>query len=137
MQVRDVMTMPAVTATDETSIGTALRLMRDEQITSLAVVDDCGTLVGVVGLADLLPDEARPDRVGDVRTPHAVTVRVDDDIATAIDRMQSTPATILPVVASGRVVGTISLHDILDVLADRSIHTELFAGSGCGTIHRV
>jgi CBS-domain-containing membrane protein len=58
MMIRDLMTVPAVTVTAETPIGTALRLLDDRKITAMPVVDESGVLVGIVSEADLVQDTA-------------------------------------------------------------------------------
>jgi hypothetical protein len=48
MLVRDVMTRTVVTLSPHATLKTAARLLTDHAITSLPVVDDAGSLVGVV-----------------------------------------------------------------------------------------
>ena len=145
MRVRDVMTTPATTVTEETSIGTASRLMGAEQLTSIVVVDDSRALVGTVELSDLLTHEAEQGadqgvapahRVGEVRVRRTACVRCDDEIAVPIDLIRSTTAALLPVVDKDRVVGTLSRDDLLDLLADRDVRAYLLAGSACGSAYR-
>jgi len=52
--VRDVMTREVVALTDEHSYGDALKLMVKHDYTYLPVVDDAGSLCGMVSLRDLL-----------------------------------------------------------------------------------
>jgi len=141
MRVRDVMTTPATTVTEETSIGTASRLMGAEQLTSIVVVDDSRALVGTVELSDLLTHEAEQGvapahRVGEVRVRRTACVRCDDEVAVPIDLIRSTTAALLPVVDKDRVVGTLSRDDLLDLLADRDVRADLLAGSACGSAYR-
>ena len=146
MLIRDVMTTPAVTVTAETPIGAALRLLDDEKITSMPVVDHRGVLVGIVSEADLVRDENQfddrvpvyvvrvsgatpPRRVGDVMTHLVVTVGSDDELDVAIDLMRSTIMKSLPVVDRGQVVGMVSRSDVIHLLAgrDRRIHNDVAA----------
>lgn len=145
MRVRDVMTTPATTVTAETSIGAASRLMCDEQLTSIVVVDDSRALVGTVELSDLRTheseqgadhDAAAAHRVGEVQVRRTACVRCDDEIAVPIDLIRSTTAALLPVVDNDRVVGTLSRDDLLDLLADREVRADLLAGSACGSAYR-
>ncbi|MET9315830.1 CBS domain-containing protein [Kribbella sp. NPDC003505] len=145
MRVRDVMTTPATTVTAETSIGAASRLMGDEQLTSIVVVDDSRALVGTVELSDLRTheteqgadrDAAPTHRVGEVQVRRTACVRCDDEIAVPIDLIRSTTAALLPVVDNDRVVGTLSRDDLLDLLADREVRADLLAGSACGSAYR-
>ena len=58
MLIREVMTTPAVTVTTQSSTGTALWLMQEEQITSIPVVDYRGALIGAVNETDVARDRA-------------------------------------------------------------------------------
>ncbi|MET3983016.1 CBS domain-containing protein [Streptomyces sp. PvR034] len=56
-----LMTVPAVTVTEETGIPGAARLMAHRHLKRLPVVDSDGRLVGVVSRGDLLKIYLRPD----------------------------------------------------------------------------
>jgi CBS domain-containing protein len=141
MLIRDVMTTPGVTVTDLTPINTALRLMDQEQVTSVPVLDHRGAaLVGIVSEADLAQHETvlgqvlasavrgssttLPRRVGEVVAQRVVAVGPDDEIEAAVDMMLSTKLQNLPVLDKARVVGTVSRSDLIDLLADSRIRAE-------------
>ena len=136
MLIRDLMTTPAVSVTAETPIGTALRLLDDQKITAMPVVDTNGVLTGIVSEADIVQDatllndrvpiaairtttETPPRRVADVMSHLVVTVDVDDELDVAIDLMWSTMVKSLPVLEHGRVAGMISRSDVVHLLAGR------------------
>jgi CBS domain-containing protein len=52
--IRDVMTSPVRTVSDETSVAEAATLMRNNHIRHLAIVDDSGNLLGMVAQRHLL-----------------------------------------------------------------------------------
>lgn len=54
MQVADVMTPNPVTVTPATAIQTAVQILADRRIGALPVVDDAGTLVGVLSEQELM-----------------------------------------------------------------------------------
>ena len=58
MQVRDMMSSPAITVGLETKIPEIARLMREHQISSLPVVDDAGKLHGLISELDLIERNA-------------------------------------------------------------------------------
>lgn len=58
MQVRDVMSSPAITVTPQTGIQEVARLMRENQISGVPVVDATGALVGIVTELDLIARNA-------------------------------------------------------------------------------
>lgn len=152
MWVRDAMTSPVVTVTEDMSVRAALKLLDRHRVTSLPVVDDVGRVVGVVSEADLVRDSVLrdqrkriipqdvedvppPRRVGDVMTAHPVTVTGSDDLADAVELLTSTTVKSLPVVEEGQVVGVLSRRDVVHLLAreDERIEAdveELFRAEG-------
>ena len=57
----DLMSVPAVTVLNGTSIGAAARRMDAEGVKRLPVIDELGRLVGIVTRGDLLKVHLRPD----------------------------------------------------------------------------
>lgn len=134
MFVRQVMTPDPVTVSAGTTVKTALRLLDENDISSMPVVDAAGRICGVVSEADLIRDLVGPDQrlheipvadpepqhgyVDEVMTAHAITVLPETDLATAVDLVTSIGIKCLPVVdAQGRVVGVVSRRDVVRVLA--------------------
>ncbi len=134
MWVKEAMTSPVVTVTEEVSVRAALKLLDRHAVTSLPVVDDVGRVVGIVSEADLvrdavlrdqrkrmIPQDVKdvppPRRVGDVMTAHPVTVTTTDDLADAVDLLTTTTVKSLPVLDGGRVVGMLSRRDVVRLLA--------------------
>jgi CBS domain-containing protein len=58
MQVRDIMSSPAITVTPETEIRAVARIMRESLISGVPVVDDEGLLLGVITELDLIARNA-------------------------------------------------------------------------------
>ncbi len=54
VRVRDIMSVPLVSVTLETSIGDAAKKMMDNQIKRLAVVGSDGTFLGLVTMTDIV-----------------------------------------------------------------------------------
>lgn len=134
MLVSEVMTSPAVTVQRETSLKRVAQLLDEHSVTALPVVEDDGTIVGVISEADVvleaLPHDPRahdnPQPVargpaftcaGDVMNFHPVTVGPRTDLAEATELMTSTSVKSLPVVDGGVVVGMVSRRDVIRVLA--------------------
>lgn len=135
--VSDVMTRKLVTASPETTFQEAVRLLEDNRISGLPVIDRNGKLVGIVSEADLLnkaekrdPDtyvlESRRHRldrsrasaldVASAMSREIVSVRPDSPIALAAREMHARGFKRLPVVdAEGRLVGIVSRGDVLKV----------------------
>ncbi len=135
MFVRQVMTPDPVTVRAGTTVKAALRLLDDNDISSMPVVDGRGHIQGVVSEADLIRDLVGPDQrlreipveappspehayVDEVMTAHAVTVRPDTDLADAVELVTSIGIKCLPVVDDDtRVIGVISRRDVVRMLA--------------------
>ena len=135
--VSDVMTRQLITASPETTFKEAVRLLEDNRISGLPVVDRGGKLVGIVSEADLLnkaekrePDayvlESRRHRLDRSRASaldvaaamsrDIFSVHPDSPIALAAREMHSRGFRRLPVVDSeGRLVGIVSRGDVLKV----------------------
>jgi CBS domain-containing protein len=71
-QIREAMTSPAITVAVDASLEECRRLMEENQIRRIPVVDKSGTIVGIVALADIVRhanEDAAAELVRDVSTP--------------------------------------------------------------------
>lgn len=135
MLVRELMTPDPVTVNPETHVKEALTRLARLGITSMPVVDDKRRLCGIVSEADLICDMVQrdpraqerpvtveplfaPSTVEDVYTRSPASVRVDDDVANAVETMVAISAKSLPVLdEKGRLVGVLSRSDVVQALA--------------------
>ena len=106
----------------------ALRKMRDHRVRSVLVMDD-DTLVGIVTQGDcaikvLLPGlDAKQTPVSRVMTPNPVTVKPADALEGCMAMMASRGFRHLPVVDAGKVVGVISIGDVVkDIIRDLELN---------------
>ena len=96
----------------------ALRQMRDNRVRAVLVIDD-GVLVGIVTLGDcaikvLLPGlDAKQTPVGQVMTGNPVTVKPDDPLEGCMAMMAERGYRHLPVLDAGKVVGVISMGELV------------------------
>jgi CBS domain-containing protein len=127
----DVMTMAPACCLTSDPIERAARLMRDNDVGSVPVVDDTSSkhLVGIVTdrdivikvLADGMANGMTIDRV---MTRDPVTCNPADDIQNAMDRMSQHRVRRIPVVdEQGRLQGIIAQADLL-TRVDRPQKTE-------------
>jgi len=150
MQVRDVMTPNVVSVRSDESIVNAARLMLQNRISGLPVVDANGALVGVVTEGDFLrrgelgTSRRRPKwleflvgpgrlaseyvhqsgrKVAEVMTPDPLTISEDDSLETVVKLMESRRIKRLPVVRGGRMVGIISRANLVHALASLARET--------------
>jgi CBS domain-containing protein len=144
MKVRDIMSPRVISVAPEAGILEAIRLMLQNHISGLPVIDRSGALVGVVTEGDFLrrgetgTERRRPRwleflvgpgrladeyvrsharTVKDVMTPEPVTVAEDDTLDAAVTLMESRRIKRLPVVRGGQVVGIVSRANLLHALA--------------------
>ena len=128
------MTSPAITLAPETHCKDAAALLVRHRISALPVVDAGGRLVGLVSEADLLPLETAPDprsqatplaartmplpqTVDEVMTPEVYTVDEDTDLGIVAQRMLEASVKRFPVLHGDRIVGVVSRHDLVRVIA--------------------
>jgi acetoin utilization protein AcuB len=123
MLVRDIMRSPAVTVSPDTTLQTAYRIMQDEGIRHLPVVEK-ETLVGVVTDRDLrlatssLAPAPLPagSCVSAVMSPAPQTADALDPVEDAARTMRERKIGCLPVLSDGRLIGIITGLDLLDAL---------------------
>jgi CBS domain-containing protein len=122
--VRHAMSSDLKTAKPDMSAADAAGLMRSYDTGVIPVVEDDGTLVGLVTDRDLvvrvIADREDPNdvRLRDIATKSVVTATPDMNISDARDMMAEHRVRRLPVVKDERIVGIISLGDV--ALADAS-----------------
>ncbi len=96
----------------------ALQLRRDNRVRAVLVVDD-GRLPGIVTQGDcaikvLLPGkDAKATPVGEVMTRGPMTVRPTDPLEACMGLMANRGFRHLPVLDDGRLVGVISIGDVV------------------------
>jgi CBS domain-containing protein len=113
------------TAEAHESVQTAANRMNDRNVGSLLVLGAKGQPVGIVTDRDLTVRvlakglDGIDTTVGEVMTPFPQTVYEDTPIEEALRIMRSGPYRRLPVVnPEGKLVGVLSIDDILDLLAE-------------------
>ncbi|HHW13253.1 MAG TPA: CBS domain-containing protein [Firmicutes bacterium] len=132
MYVRNRMTVNPITVTPDTTIATALEIMREKKINRIPVVKD-EKLVGIITerkLMEVSPSSATSlsifeinyllakTKVEQVMTKKVVTVSPDDLLEVAALKMRDNSVGGLPVVENGKVVGIITESNIFDAFIE-------------------
>jgi CBS domain-containing protein len=133
IKVRELMTRSPLTVRWDATIGAAWKLMKDQKIRHLPVLDEGGHLVGILTDRDLRQVIFEPSiqeqlgnlsraynilTVKEVMTWGVITVRPESDIRLAARLMHEQRIGALPVVKVGKVVGILTETDLLKAFAD-------------------
>ncbi|MGN6582332.1 MAG: CBS domain-containing protein [Rhizobiaceae bacterium] len=139
MLAKDIMTTQVVTATPDTSIRHAVEIMLERGVSGLPVVDDTGTLVGIITEGDLLERgelgatlylpssgelksadalarafiKGHSWKVGDVMARGVVSVGENTSLGRVAALMIEHHTKRVPFVRDGRLVGIVSRSDLL------------------------
>jgi CBS domain-containing protein len=117
--VRDIMTKDPESVTPQTGVRDVARLMKDENVGALPVVDDSRRLQGMVTDRDLVLRILAEDRQGmqvrveDIMSRDVEAVTEDEDVLEVLDVMGRKQVRRLPVVdEQDRLMGIVSISDI-------------------------
>ncbi len=141
MKVRDLMTGSVMTVRPEMSLKDAAAILAEHRIGGLPVVDDEGSVLGVVTDADIvLKEGAQPPprglrrllrlgstdtlstkvearTVGQAMSSPATVVEDWWSVASAAERMMEQGLNRLPVIKNGKLIGIITRHDLVRAFA--------------------
>jgi CBS domain-containing protein len=144
MQARDLMVSPVVTVQPSASVKEVAKLLLEQGISAVPVVDDQGKLVGVVSEGDLLhrseigserrrswwllglTDEetlaaeyvkAHARKVADVMTRKVITAAPDAPLHELAALMEANSIKRVPIIEDGRLVGIVSRANLVQAIA--------------------
>ncbi len=132
MLVRDVLrtkTTGVISIGSEAKVEDAVARLVQNNIGSLPIVDPQGRLIGVLSERDVLRglhqrgESFAKAAVGDVMTTNPVTCAPDDDVNDVMGQMSERHIAKVPVLNDGRLVGIISVGDVIKVQYE-SLHSE-------------
>lgn len=120
-QVKEVIEGRSVISTPpDAAVLDVVRTMTEKNIGAVPVIDNA-RLIGIFTERDLMTRvvsrELAPaeTKISDVMSRDVGSAGPDDVLADCIDKMQSSGYRHLPVVSDGKVIGVISLRDLLQV----------------------
>jgi CBS domain-containing protein len=143
MKIRDIMSTRVISIAPDASVLEAIRLMLQNHISGLPVIDSSGAVVGVITEGDFLrrgetgTERKRPRwlefllgpgrladeyvkthgrQVNDVMTREVVTIAEEAGLDEAVDIMERRRIKRLPVVRGGQVIGIVSRANLLHAL---------------------
>ena len=148
--VRDIMTNELITVTQDMDIAGAAKILLDNRINGVPVVDDSGQLVGILCQSDLITQQKKLPiptlftfldglirltsmkqlekqvgkiaalTVSEAMTPKPVTVKLDTTLETVAALMVDSNFHTLPVVEDSNLIGVIGKEDVLRTLLPTS-----------------
>jgi CBS domain-containing protein len=150
LKVKDIMTKNLITVTPDTEITYASKLLLERHVNGIPVVDESGTLVGILCQSDLIAQQKKipiPSvfsfmdglipltskkhfekeiqkiaaiTVAQAMTPNPVTVSPETTIEEAATLMVDKNFHTLPVMEKSRLVGIVGKEDVLKTLISDS-----------------
>lgn len=122
MTIADLISGPPLGCAPDTPIAEVAEMMMGETVGSLAVMDGL-RLLGIVTDRDVVGAVANGDitklTAGDIMTAEPDTIDVNTDVSDATDWLNATGYRHLPVTEEGRLVGIVSIKDLLWAVTGR------------------
>jgi CBS domain-containing protein len=124
MKVRDILAHKGrnvITIRPETSVATVVHRLALERIGALVVSDDGSRVLGIISERDIVRVLAERGaeilatslKVEDVMTRHVMTCAQEDSVKEIMGVMTQRRIRHLPVVESGRMIGIVSIGDVV------------------------
>lgn len=121
---RDIMKAPVITAKEDMLITDAMKLMARRGISGLPVVDDDGTLIGMITgrliMNDAVSGEAARTRVSEVMSRqleiYGLTYAPDTAVDELVNHFATSRINRVLIIEDGKVIGIISRIDIISEL---------------------
>ena len=107
------------TLSADATLEQAAKELSTRKVGALVVLDERGGLAGVLSERDIIREVAARgaaclgDRVNAAMTRDVITARMDETLDEGLERMTDRRIRHLPVVADGRLVGIVSIGDLV------------------------
>lgn len=123
MRILATKTGDVITVHPEQQIRDAVRLLAEHNIGALVVVDDAKKPVGIISERDIVRRAAAnegvlTERVRDIMTKRVIIGVPQDDLYSVINTMTEKRFRHLPIMDEGRLIGIISIGDIVKAQRD-------------------
>ena len=117
-ELKDIMTRNVVSIQKDIPVVDAIRLMSENNITGIPVVEEDKTLVGILSEQDVLRlfhtyEEEKDRTVNDFMTQPAIHFEEDESLLDVCYCLRDNAIRRVPVTSNGKVTGIISRSDIL------------------------
>ncbi len=119
MKASEIMNPNVISATLPSTRDKVLQLFKEYGISAVPVLKN-STLVGIVTRKDILR-KIEENQLALLMTPNPVTVDADADVKDVVKILTTTPFRRLPVMKDDRLVGIITIRDIIKKIAEMNI----------------
>ena len=148
MKIQDIMDKYPITVNEDTNVKAIAELLTKHRITSVPVVDEDFNLLGLVSEGDILYKKVRPNAphyvnllgasifygglseynadfkkllavsAKDLMTKNVIVCHADEDVEEVATVMLEQHLKVVPVTKDNKVVGVVSRHDIIALIAE-------------------
>lgn len=148
MKARDIMSTNVITIKKDTTVEEIAKVLTDNNISGVPVVDDDNRVIGMVTQKDLLYKEVEPrfppvvellggliflkgvkhyneelkklvgTKAEDIMTKNVITVNMDTEIERIAELMVENDINRIPVIDNKKLMGIVSRADIIKFIAD-------------------
>lgn len=104
---------------ESATLKEAADLLDSRKVGAMVILSEAGAVIGVISERDIVRNIARIGAaalkctVGEVMTRNVVTARAHETLEAAMDRMTDRRIRHLPVVEGGRLLGVVSIGDLV------------------------
>jgi CBS domain-containing protein len=133
------MNTSVITISQGEDVYEAMRMMALNNVTGLPVIEDDGTLLGIITEKDILVllynslEDANPDRavgtVGQFMTRHVICFGPEDSLADIAECLSTNDFRRVPILEHGKLVGIISRKDVIRYIRDLQQQDEVMKDS--------
>jgi len=114
----EIMSQNVITVTEDTPIREAMEIMLKERISGLPVTDDNKSVTGVLSEKDVVnliydKEGLETKKVRHFMTEHSISFDKDDGLVEICDFLAKGLVRRVPITSEGRLVGIISVPDII------------------------
>ncbi len=117
MKASEIMTTSVVSVAETSLVEDAARLLARYRISGMPVVNEMGTLVGLVTEHDLISRTGH--RVADIMSRSVISISPDTEVEAVAHLLTNQRIRRVPVVQDGKIIGIVSRSDLVRQIAMR------------------